>query len=332
MKTKLMNTLLRFLAVLAVFSQLSISCQSETKEKSEITIGLQTYSFRTMEDQSPMAILNYIKQTGIKNVELMGNHAEPFAGAPESSMSDPVKLAVIIKQYRKESLTEEEKIIAEEIAKERLEFNKEVEEWRKNVDFKKFEELKRLYDEAGVSIYAFKPRVFGKNNTDEDIRYGMRAAKALGANHVTLEHPEDDEHTARLAKIAEEENILIGYHGHEQQTPTLWNTAMSQSDANRMNLDFGHYIAAENKNPLDIIKIKHEKIVSMHLKDRKKRSNGGDNLVWGQGDTPIQEVLKLIQDNGYDFPVTIELEYKIPEGSDAVEEVKNCVAYIKSVL
>ena len=190
-----MNTLLRFLAVLAVFSQLSISCQSETKEKSEITIGLQTYSFRTMEDQSPMAILNYIKQTGIKNVELMGNHAEPFAGAPESSMSDPVKLAVIIKQYRKESLTEEEKIIAEEIAKERLEFNKEVEEWRKNVDFKKFEELKRLYDEAGVSIYAFKPRVFGKNNTDEDIRYGMRAAKALGANHVTLEHPEDDEHT-----------------------------------------------------------------------------------------------------------------------------------------
>jgi hypothetical protein len=40
----------------------------------------------------------------------------------------------------------------------------------------------------------------------------------------------------------------------------------------------------------------------------------------------------LIRDNGYDFPVTIELEYDIPEGSNAVEEVKNCIAYVQSVL
>src|SRR6056300_1386389 len=138
MKTKPMNTLLRFLAVLAVFSQLSISCQSETKEKSEITIGLQTYSFRTMDDQSPLAILNYIKQTGIKNVELMGNHAEPFAGAPVSSMSDPAKLAILIKQYRKEALTPEEQLIADEVAAEREQYNLDIEEWRKNVDYKKF--------------------------------------------------------------------------------------------------------------------------------------------------------------------------------------------------
>ena len=64
-----------------------------------------------MDDQSPLAILNYIKQTGIKNIELMGNHAEPFAGAPVSSMSDPAKLAILIKQYRKEALTPEEQLI-----------------------------------------------------------------------------------------------------------------------------------------------------------------------------------------------------------------------------
>ncbi|MGB1633588.1 MAG: hypothetical protein ACPHBP_00560, partial [Flavobacteriaceae bacterium] len=63
------------LLVLGLFS-----CQSETKQKNEITLGIQTYSFRTMEDQSPLAILDYVKQTGIKNIELMGNHAEPFAG------------------------------------------------------------------------------------------------------------------------------------------------------------------------------------------------------------------------------------------------------------
>lgn len=308
-----------------------ISCQSETKQKNEITLGLQTYSFRTMEDQRPLAILDYVKQTGIKNIELMGNHAEPFAGAPESMMSDRAKMAILIKQYRNEPLTDEEKVIAAEVAAQREAYNAEVQAWRKNVDLKKFEALKALYDEAGISIYAFKPRVFEKNNTDDDIRYGMRAAKALGASHVTLEHPEDDAHTARLAKIAEEEGVLIGYHGHEQQTPTLWDTALSQSDANRVNLDFGHYIAAENENPLEIIKTKSDKIVSMHLKDRQKKSNGGGNLVWGSGDTPIVDVIKLIKENGYTFPVTIELEYDIPEGSDAVQEVKKCLAYIEQI-
>lgn len=319
-------------ATIALISLSLFSCQSETKEKNEITIGLQTYSFRTMEDQSPLAILDYVKQTGIKNIELMGNHAEPFAGAPESIMSDRSKMAILIKQYRNEPLTDEEKVIAAEVAAQREAYNAEVQAWRKTVDFKKFEALKALYDEAGISIYAFKPRVFEKDNTDDDIRYGMRAAKALGASHVTLEHPEDDEHTARLAKIAEEEGVLIGYHGHEQQTPTLWDTALSQSDANRMNLDFGHYIAAENENPLEIIKVKSDKIVSMHLKDRQKKSNGGGNLVWGSGDTPIVEVIQLIKENGYTFPVTVELEYDIPEGSDAVQEVKKCVAYIEAAL
>jgi sugar phosphate isomerase/epimerase len=204
--------------------------------------------------------------------------------------------------------------------------------WRSEVDYSKFEELRDLYAANGISIYAFKPSVFEKDNTDDDIRYGMRAAKALGANHVTVEHPEDDEHTARLGKIAEEEGILMAYHGHMQQTPTLWDTALTQSNSNSMNLDFGHYIAAENENPLQIIKDKHASISSMHLKDRQKQSNGGGNLMWGTGDTPIAEVVTLIRDNGYTFPITVELEYEIPEGSDAVEEVKRSFEYIKNIL
>ena len=99
-----------------------------------------------------------------------------------------------------------------------------------------------------------------------------------------------------------------------------------------MNLDLGHYVAAENADPLQILKEKHHKIVSMHLKDRQKLSNGGDNLIWGRGDTPIVEALRLIKKEGYSFYVTIELEYEIPEGSDAVQEVKNCLAYIKKAL
>ena len=308
------------------------SCTSAPSDDLGVTIGVQTYSFRTQEDESPLAILEYIKETGIKHVELMGNHAEPFAGAPASPMDDPTKRAIMIKQWRQQELTEEEAELAVILREEMAQFNADMAKWRSEVDYSKFEELRDLYAANGISIYAFKPSVFGKDNTDDDIRYGMRAAKALGANHVTVEHPEDDEHTARLGKIAEEEGILIAYHGHMQQTPTLWDTALAQSSGNSMNLDFGHYIAAENENPLQIIKDKHASIASMHLKDRQKQSNGGGNLMWGTGDTPIAEVVTLIRDNGYTFPITVELEYEIPEGSDAVQEVKRSFEYIKNIL
>jgi len=308
------------------------SCTSAPSDDLGVTIGVQTYSFRTQEDESPLAILEYIKETGIKHVELMGNHAEPFAGAPASPMDDPAKRAIMIKQWRQQELTEEESELAVLLRAEMAQFNANMAKWRSEVDYSKFEELRDLYAVNGISIYAFKPSVFGKDNTDDDIRYGMRAAKALGADHVTVEHPEDDEHTARLGKIAEEEGILMAYHGHMQQTPTLWDTALAQSSGNSMNLDFGHYIAAENENPLQIIKDKHASIASMHLKDRQKKSNGGGNLMWGTGDTPIAEVVTLIRDNGYTFPITVELEYEIPEGSDAVQEVKRSFEYIKNIL
>ena len=319
---------LYLLAVAILFS----ACATAPSDDLGVTIGVQTYSFRTMDDESPLAILEYIKATGIKHVELMGNHAEPFAGAPSSPMDDPAKRAIMIKQWRQQELTEEEAVIAAQLREEMGLYNADMAKWRSEVDFGKFEELRDLYAANGISIFAFKPSVFGKNNTDEDIRYGMRAAKALGASHVTVEHPEDDEHTARLGKIAEEEGMLMAYHGHMQQTPTLWDTALEQSNANRMNLDFGHYIAAENENPLQIITEKHASIASMHLKDRQKKSNGGGNLMWGTGDTPIADVVTLIRDNGYTFPITVELEYEIPEGSDAVQEVKRSYEYIKNIL
>ena len=41
----------------------------------------------------------------------------------------------------------------------------------------------------------------------------------------------------------------------------------------------------------------------------------------------IVKALQLMRDEKYKFPGTIELEYEVPEGSNAVEEVKKCLAY-----
>jgi hypothetical protein len=55
-------------------------------------------------------------------------------------------------------------------------------------------------------------------------------------------------------------------------------------------------------------------------------------MPFGQGDTDIVPVLRYIRDNKLTFPADIELEYPIPEGSDAVQEVAKCVQYCRKAL
>jgi sugar phosphate isomerase/epimerase len=194
----------------------------------------------------------------------------------------------------------------------------------------KFKELRKLYNDAGVTIYAWKPNALGPKNTDAELDYAFKAGKELGVTHVTVELPTDPEQTKRLGEVAERNKIYVGYHAHTQATPTLWDTALSQSKYNAINLDIGHYTAGTSSSPVDFIVKNHERIMSMHIKDRK--FHDGVNMPWGQGDTPIAEVLQLIKKNKYKFPATIELEYNIPQDSDAVKEVIKCRAFAEKAL
>ncbi len=101
-----------------------------------------------------------------------------------------------------------------------------------------------MYKQAGVSIYAYKPNALSPNNTDAEVDYAFRAAKALGASHVTVEIPKDDVQSKRLGEIAARNKMYVAYHGHLQQTPTVWDEALGQSKYNALNLDMGHYTAA----------------------------------------------------------------------------------------
>ena len=297
-----------------------------------VQIGVITYSFRSMKDQSAEAMLKYVLDSGINAIELIGDSAETFAGRPEN----PINMANMWGLSRKKrdgTISENEEKELQEMQSARDAYVEKVSNWRKTADIKKFAKFRKMYSDAGVSIYAFKPRnTFGKENSDADIDWGMKVGKILGASHVTVEHPSDDAHTLRLGEFAKKNGIYIGYHGHEQQTPTLWDTALKQSDYNALNLDLGHYVAAGNKEPLSIIKTKNGRIKSMHLKDRQTPENEKGNLAWGRGDTPISEALKLMRDNKYQFPGTIELEYDIPVGSNAVLEVQKCLAYCEKAL
>lgn len=296
-----------------------------------VKIGCITYSFRQMKDQSAEAILGYITQAGIPAVELMGDPAEEFAGKPALAFNR-MDLFVLMGKERNNTITADEKKQLEEMNAMVDSYTQEVSSWREKADLSKFEELRRMYNDAGVEIYAFKPSTFGKLSSDAEITYGMKAARALGASHVTLEHPSDDQHTQRLGKMAEQIGVSVAYHGHEQETFTFWDTALAQSPANALNLDVGHYIAAGNTDLMPLIDKQHLRIKSIHVKDRRNPTNGKDNVAWGSGDTPIAEILTTMRDQSYAFPATIELEYKIPNGSNPIKEVKKCYEFCANAL
>jgi sugar phosphate isomerase/epimerase len=97
------------------------------------------------------------------------------------------------------------------------------------------------------------------------------------------------------------------------------------------NLDIGHYTSA-NGDPVAFIKAHHARITNLHVKDRKR--DHGTNTVWGQGDTPIKDVLQLLKKEKWDIPANIEYEYG-PAGETAdhvIEEMKKCLQYAKEAL
>jgi|SRR6185312_977093 len=262
-----------------------------------VQVGVITYSFRSMPGSAEQ-LLQYCKDCDINAIELMGDAAEAYAGAPKRDGS--------------------------------ADFNTKLADWRANCPMDKFIELRRMYNDAGVKIYAWKPNALNKRNTDAEIEYAFKAGKALGCTHVTVELSTDDAQTQRLGDLAAKHKIFVGYHAHTQATATLWDKALSQSKYNAINLDIGHYVAGTSSSPVEFILKNHDRIVSLHIKDRKYHD--GPNMPWGEGDTPIKDVLTLMKKNKYKFPATIEQEYKIPDGSDAVKEVIKCREYAKAAL
>ena len=188
-------------------------------------------------------------------------------------------------------------------------------------------ELRKMYNDAGVNIHICKT---GFGRSDEDIEFNFRLAKALGCTGITTER--NDAAAKKLAPFADKHKIWIGFHNHTGNVPVMDKTdpILDYGRYIGFNFDIGHYFAGtKGKSPVAVLEKYRDRIVSLHLKDRTAQ---GGNLPWGQGQTPIKEVLQLMRKEKWTFPADIELEYRIPPGSNAVAEVGKCVQYCREAL
>lgn len=308
----------------------TVSAASKPDSKIEgVQVGLIVpYSFGR-DGGDAGALLPRIVAAGISAIEIQEVAVERYLGAPAMPSFRPAgnpppgpAPAAGAAPTPRPQLTPEQQA-------ERQKAREALTAWRLSQSMAPFKALRAKYAEAGVAIYAFKLELT-PTMTDADYEYTFAVAGALGASHVTMELPTDSALTKRIGEFAAKRQMMVGYHTHMQGSLTAFDEALSQSKYNGINVDIGHYMAGTSESVIPLIRKHHARFTSIHLKDRKKA--GGPNMPWGQGDTPIAEVLQLMKAERYRFPATIELEYPVPEGSTRLAEIQKCLAYCTTAL
>jgi sugar phosphate isomerase/epimerase len=276
-----------------------------------VRLGVQTYSFRELPrpegGDAVDVIVKAMTECGIAECELWSPQIEPSLGwkpgVPRPAPDSP------------------------EAQKARADLR----DWRVKTPLDHFVGIKKKFGAAGLRIMAFNYS-FNKGFTDEEIDRGFAMAGALGAGFITASTTLEVAH--RLVPFVEKHKMVVAMHGHskvddpnEFATPESFAAALALSKYFKVNLDIGHFTAG-NFDAVAYLREHHADITNIHLKDRKK--NQGDNTIWGQGETPIREVLQLIKSNGWPIPADIEYEYK--GAGTPVEEVKKCLAYARQAL
>ncbi|MCJ7448682.1 MAG: sugar phosphate isomerase/epimerase [Bacteroidales bacterium] len=342
-------------AAIAAFSMvpLNYSCKRTGSEASSgttpnskfggVQIGAITYSWRSMPG-GVENIIKYCKETGISSIELMSNDLEDYLGAPKNPRtgmfgpgmggqrpagSPPAGAAPGGAPgggfpQRREMTPEQQASIAK--------FNQDLKEWRLSLSMSKFEEVRKMFRDSGIGVHIvkFSPARW----SDEEIDYAFKAAKAMGAKGVCEEIGEDA--VKKLGPIAEKHGMLAIFHNHMQFATEgfSYDPFLVVSPAVMMNFDAGHFYGSTGIHPNTIIEKYHDRIFSVHLKDKTGPDvePRNENQVWGQGQVPVADVLLLIKKNKWPIYCDIELEYEIKPWSDAVKEVKTCVQYARQIL
>ena len=279
---------------------------------SGVRLGVHTYSFRELPRKPGIdevdTIIQAMADCNVRECELFAPQVEPRYGGRHDA-GHHATMSVMSPQMMR----------------------RELRKWRLRTPLDHFRTIGSKFKKAGIVVYAYN---YSPNSsfTNDEIDRGFAMAKALGAEIITASTTLDV--AKRIVPFAEKHQTVVAMHGHsrtdnpnEFATPESFAAAMKMSKYFKVNLDIGHFTAC-NFDAVAYIREHHADITNLRLKDRRK--NQGDNVPWGQGDTPIREVLQLLKREGW--PIRAYVEYEYRGQSNPVDEVKTCVAYAKQVL
>jgi sugar phosphate isomerase/epimerase len=292
-----------------------------------VHLGTITYSFRDLPrvpgKDNVDDIVAAVTACGIGEIELYSPNIEPApASAAKPAASGP---AYGVARTAPRAPATPEQIAARKAERENLR------KWRIETPAFYYAEIRKKLDTAGISLFAY---TLGFNNdfTDDEIDAGFFQAKSLGVDLIASST--NVAMAQRVAPFADKHKVRVAVHGYANVldpnqfgSPESFAKALAMSPYMRVNLDIGHFTAA-NYNAVEYIKQNHAMITHLHVKDR--RNKDGVNEPFGDGDTPIREVVRHLRDTK--SPIRAFIEYEYPGMGTSVEEVRKCLAYIREAL
>lgn len=291
----------------------------------EFPLGVATYSFRgllrTPGRDNVDDVIQALQQVGVRQIELASANTEP--AGPNSGPAVPRPPSAYPDPVRTPSPAE--------VAAARLAVRNALRSWRLATPPSAHEAFRARFQSAGIDLFAYRVD-YDASFTDEEIEVTFQQAKALGVSRIasltTLSG------ARRLAPFAAKHGIEVALHNSPNRqdpdavaTPESFRAALALSKSFRLNLDIGNFTAA-GFEAVAFLQENHGSLSHLQIKDRTR--NGGRNEQFGEGDTPIADVLRFVRDKRLAIPAFIEYEY-IGLGTPQ-EEVRRCLSFAKSAL
>jgi sugar phosphate isomerase/epimerase len=289
---------------------------------SGVPLGVSTSSFRDMPRVAGRdnldEVIAALRSAGATHAELALANLEPAppSTAPVMGGSAAYPRRVVLSP--------------EEVAATNKEARAELRAWRLQAPATAFEQARTRLAAAGLTVHACAV-AYNDSFSDEEIDATFRQAKALGVS--TINSPLTMAMARRLVPFAERHHVSVGIHnqvdgnkGGAIDSPAL-KQALALSPAFGLKLDIAN-LTASNCDAVAELREHRARVSSVLLRDRLR--NGGASQSFGEGDTPIREVMRTLDSTQPAVPAVIEYDYVGLRSS--VDELRTCIAYCRAAL
>jgi sugar phosphate isomerase/epimerase len=283
-----------------------------------LVVGVTTSSFRDLPRVTGRdnldAVIAAVRAAGAQHIELAFTNVEPAPPTTAPVMGGSAAYP------RRVVLTPEEITRTNAAAREQLR------SWRTGAAPGAFDSMRRKLTAAGLTVHGCAV-TYDDSCTDAEIDATFRHAKAFGA--TTVASPLTMAMASRLVPFAERHQLFVAIHNQPDRNPSGHidaaglGQALALSPRLRLKLDVGN-LTASNRDAIAEMRQCAARVSYVLLRDRLR--NGGASQPFGEGDTPIRDVLVLLTQSVSPISALVEYDYVGLRPSSA--EVAACLAYV----
>jgi len=192
-----------------------------------------------------------------------------------------------------------------------------------------YQPIRKKFDDAGIEIYGLSGF---PGSTETELARTFEIAAVLGARLITLGVTLPA--ARRIVPLVEQSQFRVGIQGNPDMNPAnpetiarpeQYEEAAALSKSYGMSFDIGDATGG-GYDSLKFVEAHLDRMSLIYLKDRRKDRL---SVPWGEGDTPVAEVLRLIRNRQAPVRCYIDCDYKT---SDRPADVKRSFEFAKKAL